>query len=251
MIDISEQGEIAVVTLRHGKANAMDVEFCEAIAARFEELKKSKAKAVVLTGEGKIFSAGVDLVRALDGGAGYFHKFLPALSKAFVTVFFFPRPVVAAVNGHAIAGGCVLACCADRRLMAKGASRIGIPELLVGVPFPTIALEVMRFTTASRFIQDVFLTGATYLPEEALPRGLVDEIVEPGDLMQRAVAAAEHFAAIRTDAFAIAKLQLRQPVADRCASEAKRFEAAVNELWCAPEAFERIRAYVSRTFKKV
>ncbi len=152
MIDISEQGEIAVVTMRHGKANAMDVEFCEAIAARFEELKKSKVKAVVLTGEGKIFSAGVDLVRALDGGADYFHKFLPALSKAFVTAFFFPRPVVAAINGHAIAGGCVLACCADRRLMAKGASRIGIPELLVGVPFPTIALEVMRFTTASRFV---------------------------------------------------------------------------------------------------
>ena len=251
MIDISEQGEIAVVTLRHGKANAMDVEFCEAIAAAFEKLKRSKAKAVVLTGEGKIFSAGVDLLRALDGGADYFHKFLPALSKAFVTVFFFPKPVVAAVNGHAIAGGCVLACCADRRLMAKGTGRIGIPELLVGVPFPTVPLEVMRFTVASRFLQDVFLTGSTYLSEEALPRGLADEIVEPGDLMQHAIAAAKHFAAIRTDAFAITKLQLRQIVADRCASETKRFETVLNELWCAPEAFERIRDYVSRTFKNV
>jgi len=68
--------------------------------------------------------------------------------------------------------------------------------------------------------------------------------------MPRAVAAAEHFAAIRPEAFAITKLQLRQPVADRCASETERFETAVNELWSAPEAFERIRAYVSRTFKK-
>ena len=68
--------------------------------------------------------------------------------------------------------------------------------------------------------------------------------------MQRAVAAAGHFAAIRTDAFAITKLQLRQSVADRCAREAERFETAVNELWCAPKSFERIRAYVSRTFKK-
>ena len=251
MIDISLEGNVAVATMRHSKANAMDIEFCEAIAARFEELKQSKAKAVVLVGEGKIFSAGVDLVRALEGGADYFRRFLPALSKAFITAFFFPKPLVAAVNGHAIAGGCVLACCADRRLMAKGTARIGIPELLVGVPFPTIALEVMRFTVAARFIQDVFLTGATYLPEEALPRGLADEIVEPGDLMRRAIAAAEHFAAIRTEAFAITKLQLRQPVADRCVSETQRFEAAVNELWSAPEAFERIRAYVSRTFKKV
>src|SRR5262249_50308440 len=151
-----------------------------------------RAKAVVLTGQGNIFSAGVDLVRALDGGADYFHKFLPALSKAFVTAFFFTKPVVAAVNGHAIAGGCVLAACADRRLMVRGGGRIGIPELLVGVPFPTIALEVMRFTIAARFIQDVFLTGAAYSPEEALPRGLADELVESGDLMRRAVAAAEH-----------------------------------------------------------
>jgi len=251
MIDIAQQGDIAIVTMRHGKANAMDLEFCEAIAARFDELKQSKAKAVVLTGEGGIFSAGVDLVRALDGGPEYFHRFLPALSKAFVTVFFFTKPVIAAVNGHAIAGGCVLAACADRRLMARDGGRVGIPELRVGVPFPTIALEVMRFTVAARFIQDVFLTGATYSPEDALLRGLADELVEPRDLMQRAIAAAEQFATIRTDAFALTKLQLRQPVADRCASEAKRFETAVNELWCAPEAFERIRAYVSRTFKKV
>src|SRR5262249_46909251 len=207
MIDISQQGDIAIVTMRHGKANAMDLEFCEAIADRFDELKQSKVKAVVLAGEGGIFSAGVDLVRALDGGPEYFHRFLPALSKAFVTVFFFTKPVIAAVNGHAIAGGCVLAACADRRLMAKSGGRFGISELLVGVPFPTIALEVMRFTVAARFIQDVFLTGATYSPEDALLRGLADELVEPRDLMRRAIAAAEQFAAIRTDAFALTKLQ--------------------------------------------
>src|SRR5262249_29969105 len=138
-----------------------------------------------------------------------------------------------------------------RRRMAMRCLRVGNSELRVGVPSPAIALEVMRFTIAARFMQDVFLTGAAYSPEEALPRGLADELVESGDLMRRAVAAAEHFAAIRGDAFALTKLQLRQPVADRCASEAKRFETAGNELWCAPEAFERIRAYVSRTFKKV
>jgi enoyl-CoA hydratase len=250
MIDVAEQGDIAVLTMRHGKANAMDIEFCDAIAAHFEELKQSKAKAVVLTSEGGIFSAGVDLLRGLEGGPDYFRRFLPALSKAFITLFFFPKPVVAAINGHAVAGGCVLACCADRRLMAKGAGRIGVPELLVGLPFPTIAFEVVRFAVASQFAQEVFLTGATYPAGEALPRGLVDEAVEPGELMRRALAAAEHFAAIRGDAFTITKLQLRQPIGDRCASETKRFEMAVNELWCAPEAFERIRAYAARTFKK-
>src|SRR6202163_4830660 len=176
MIDISQQGEIAVLSMRHGKANAMDVEFCEGLAARFEELKKSKAKAVVLTGEGKIFSAGVDLVRALDGGADYFHKFLPALSKAFVTVFFFPKPVVAAVNGHAVAGGCVLACCADKRIAARDGGRIGVTELPVGVPCPALAFEVMRFATPPAFFAETILSGATYPPDVALARRIVDEL---------------------------------------------------------------------------
>ena len=97
------------MTLTHGKANALDIEFCEAIAAHFAELRERDAKAVVLTGQGRMFSAGVDLIRLSDGGADYVRHFLPALHRLYDAVFFHPKPVVAAVNGHAIAGGCVLA----------------------------------------------------------------------------------------------------------------------------------------------
>ena len=105
------------------------------------ELRGSDAKAVVLTGQGKIFSAGVDLKRLSEGGADYIRKFLPVLHKLYDTVFYHPKPVVAAINGHAIAGGCVLACCADRRIMAREGGRIGVTESLVGVPFPALAFD--------------------------------------------------------------------------------------------------------------
>ena len=82
--------------------------------------------------------------------------------------FFFPKPVVAAVNGHAIAGGCVLECCADRRIAANDGGRIGVTELLVGVPFPAMAFEVMRFATAPQYFADGILSGATYMPDVAL-----------------------------------------------------------------------------------
>jgi enoyl-CoA hydratase len=137
----------------HGKANALDIEFCDAMAARFIELRNSAAKAVVLTGQGKIFSAGVDLKRLSEGGADYIRRFLPALHRLYEAVFFHPKPVVAAVNGHAIAGGCVLACCADRRIMANVGGRIGVTELLVGVPFPALAFEIMRHATLA-YIRD-------------------------------------------------------------------------------------------------
>jgi enoyl-CoA hydratase len=122
---------IAILTLSHGKANALDIEFCDALASNFAELANSDVKAVVLTGQGRIFSAGVDLKRLSQGGADYIRRFLPALHRLFEAVFFHPRPVVAAVNGHAIAGGCVLACCADRRIMARESGRIGVTEILL------------------------------------------------------------------------------------------------------------------------
>ncbi len=150
MIDVKSDAGIAVLTLMHGKANALDIEFCEALAARFVELRVTDAKAVVLTGQGKIFSAGVDLIRLSEGGADYVRKFLPALHKLYDAVFNHPKPVVAAINGHAIAGGCVLACCADRRIMANDGGRIGVTELLVGVPFPALAFEIMRHSRRRR-----------------------------------------------------------------------------------------------------
>src|SRR5262245_34195705 len=117
MIELSQRGGVAVMTLAQGKANTLDVALCRDLVRRFAEVSVSAASAVVLTGQGRIFSAGVDLIRAAEGGATYLREFLPELSKAFAAVFFHPAPVVAAINGHAIAGGCVLACAADRRLM--------------------------------------------------------------------------------------------------------------------------------------
>src|SRR5262249_3844040 len=130
VIELADHG-VAVLHLAHGKVNAMSMEFCEALTARFAEI--SSARAAGMTATGRTFSAGVHLVCLLEGGAPYVRKFLPALSNMFVTVFSHPAPVVAAINGHAIAGGCVLACAADKRLMARDSGRIGVTELLVGV----------------------------------------------------------------------------------------------------------------------
>jgi enoyl-CoA hydratase len=191
MIDIKSQAGIAVLTLMHGKANALDIELCEALAARFMELRGSDAKAVVVTGQGKIFSAGVDLKRLSEGGAAYVRKFLPVLHKIYDTVFYHSKPVVAAINGHAVAGGCVLACCADRRIMTREGGRIGVTELLVGVPFPALAFEIVRYAVPPRYLSEFILSGATYATDAALQRGWIDEIAESGELIEDAIAVAQ------------------------------------------------------------
>jgi len=250
VIDVATNDGIAVVTLRHGKANALDIEFCEALAARFAELRDSAAKAVVLTGQGRIFSAGVDLIRVSEGGADYVRKFLPALHKLYAAVFRFPKPVVAAINGHAIAGGAVLACCADRRIMAREGGRIGVTEMLVGVPFPALAFEIVRFAVPPRHLPEFTLTGATYTTDTALQRGWIDEIAEPGDLMEDAMAVAQELALLSPAAFAQTKMQIRQAVTGRLALSGVATDRAVTEIWTAPETLGRIRDYIARTFKK-
>jgi enoyl-CoA hydratase len=250
MIDVANVDGIAVVTMRHGKANALDIEFCEALAMRFAELRTGAAKAIVLTGQGKIFSAGVDLIRVSEGGADYIRKFLPTLHKLYDAVFLHPKPVVAAVNGHAVAGGAVLACCADRRIMTRESGRIGVTEMLVGVPFPALAFEVVRFAVPPRHLTEFTLSGATYATDAAMQRGWIDEVAEPGELVEDAVAVAQELALLSPQAFAQTKSQLRQTVGERLAQSGAATEKAVTEIWTAPDTLARIRAYVARTLKK-
>jgi enoyl-CoA hydratase len=250
VIEKNEKGGIVVLKLAYGKANTMDIEFCEAMVNEFKALRSSSAKAVVVTGQGSIFSAGVELVRTSDGGPAYVRKFLPALNAMFDAVFYFPKPVVAAINGHAIAGGCVLACCADKRLMAQGNGRIGVTELLVGLPFPALAFEVMRAVTLSRYFSQAIYAGETYLPEGGAERGWIDEVVAPAELMDRAFAIAQTLAALPATSFAMTKRQMHLPVVERMELVGDEIDGTVTDIWAAPDATARIRDYVARTLKK-
>jgi len=250
MIDINASGNVAIVTIDHGKANALDIELCDALSACFTDLARADTKAVVLTGKGKMFSAGVDLKRLAAGGAPYVRKFLPALHGLYDSVFFHPKPVIAAVNGHAIAGGAVLACCADRRIMARASGRIGVTEILVGVPFPTLAFEIVRCAVPPRYLPEFTLTGATYDSEEAMRRGWVDEVAEPDELLEDAVAVAQELAMLSPAAFTQTKMQIRQPVSERLASSGEATDSAVADIWAAPATLAYIRNYVARTLGK-
>jgi len=249
MIELTSHGDVAVLTMAHGKANALDLELCTTLTAQLEEYRQAPARALVITGIGRMFSAGVDLVRVVNGRDAYVRLFLPAVSRVFETLFSLLKPVVAAVNGHAIAGGCVIACAADHRVMGREPGRIGLPELLVGVPFPVVPLEIMRFALAPPHLQSLVYRGATFTADEALSRGLVDAVVDPDRVVEEAIAVAESLASIPPAAFALTKRQLREPVLERIHVGAA-VDAAVQQAWASPETLETIRQYVARTLKK-
>jgi len=250
MIETEQRDGIAVLTLAHGKANVMDLEFCTAVAERCTALAAEPPRAVVLSGQGRIFSAGVDLNRLLDGGADYARAFLPALDRMLLAVLALPCPVVAAVNGHAIAGGCLLACAADRRLMARGSGRVGMPELRVGVPFPPVALELARSVVRPSQTQRAVAAGETFDPEAAQAVGLVDELVDGERLLDRALALAADLASITAPAYALTKAMLQQPLHVAIAAQTAAHGDRVTALWADPATFAAVGDYVARTMRK-
>lgn len=227
MIEIERQDDgLAVLRLAHGKVNALDLELLEAIQAGFGEL--ADATAIVLTGAGSSFSAGVDLQRIVDGSDADILGFLDALSATFRTVFAHARPVVAAVNGHAIAGGAVLALAADRRLMSAGT--IGLSELTVGVPFPAAAAEVVRYV-AGRHSQDLMFTAELCAPDRAVALSIVDRVVDPDELLTAAMAEARKLARIPAETFALTKRSMHAPVEAAIEGTDPQITAAIRATW--------------------
>lgn len=249
MIEMTHCGRVAVLRMTHGRANAMDLEFCRALSAHVHACEQPQVGALVITGQGTMFSAGVDLPRLVEGGAAYVHEFLPAMNHAFEALFAFPKPLVAAVNGHAIAGGCVMTCCADYRIMERGPGRIGIPELLVGVPFPVVPLEIVRFATPRQHVQALIYRGLTLTADDALRYGLVDAVVEPHRALDEAVAVAESLAAVSFEAFHLTKRLLRDPLI-RQMREGDAIDAVVQDAWAGETVLTAVRDYVARTLKK-
>ncbi|HEX8152216.1 MAG TPA: enoyl-CoA hydratase/isomerase family protein [Thermoanaerobaculia bacterium] len=250
MIERSEQDGIVTLRLAHGKASAMDLELTQGLTLAFDEAAQSDARAVILTGSGSIFSAGVDLYRVLEGGAAYAETFYPALTRLIFDLFAFPKPLVAAVNGHAIAGGAIMTAVGDVRLMARGNGRIGVPELVVGVAFPPVVLELMRFAVGPGALQSLIYTGRSVQADEARALGLIDEIVDADALMTRAEESARHLASLPPGAFRMAKHELRDPYIRRAKRYAAQHESDALAVWKDPATHAQIREYLARTVGK-
>jgi enoyl-CoA hydratase len=249
MIDRSIADGILTLRLAHGKASAMDLELCKAVQAEFEGAAKSDdVRAVILTGSGSIFSAGVDLPRLVNSGRKYVQDFLEALDAAFRALFLFPKPAIAAANGHSIAGGAIMVFACDYRLMSGG--RIGVPEALVGVPFPPLALEIVRFAVPRQHLQPMLYLAKTVGTDEAKSMGIVDEVVPDEHLLSRAREIARKLMDISPADFRLTKRQIREPFLRDAAGIARASADEIDALWAAPETHERIRAYLAKTLGK-
>jgi enoyl-CoA hydratase len=243
VIETTYQDGVTVLTMRHGKVNALDTALCQALCGALDRAAADGATAVVLTGTGTVFSAGVDLHRVIAGREEYLASFLPELRRVFTRLATFELPVIASVNGHAIAGGYILAAAADRILMAEGPARAGVTEMAVGLPFPAIALELLRMRVGDVLARSLIDSAATFQADPALARHLIDEAVAADDLASRSLTAARRLAA-QGPAFRLTKRQLRLLPLAR-AQDLAALDADVDAIWQAPPTLRRIQTYMA------
>lgn len=238
--------DVVVLRLRGGKANAMDPAVLDAIERLIDELEEGSARAAVLTGYDRFFSAGLALPALWPLDRAAMQRFLSRFGEVMLRVFACPRPIVAAVNGHAIAGGCVLALMCDVRVMVDSDARIGLNEAQLGIGLPAAVLEPLRLQVPPASLVPIAYEGRLLAPSEALELGLVHELAPASDLEAHAVARARALAATPPAAIAQVKLGLRRPALEAIARTSTAESERWLDTWFSAEGRERIGAAVAK-----
>src|SRR6266851_4691525 len=210
-VTVEAPGDIALVRIDRPPANAMDRDLLGDVVAAHEQLAAEEPAAVVITGREGFFSAGVDLKLAPTLDAEAQAAMVDGINRMAGGWYGFPRPVVCAVNGHAIAGGMVLALCGDHRV-AGPAGRFGLTEVRAGIPYPALAIAVVRAELNPPAARELVLRGELWDASAARERGLLDEVVEQDAVLDRSLEVAGELAALPAHTYAYVKAQLRAPV---------------------------------------
>jgi enoyl-CoA hydratase len=243
---IERQDDLAILRLEGPRANAIGDAWLAALGRLLDE--SEGARALVLVGHERFFSAGLDLPSLVGLDRAAMGRFIGAFDATMLRVFEIERPVIAAVNGHAIAGGCVLALQCDWRVMSEG--KIGLNEVALGIGLPTGVVESLRAAVPAASLGPVALEARLVEPEEARRLGLVDELAAPAELLGRATAKARELAALPSLAFAQVKRALRRPAIAAIRTHGAEERDAWLDTWFSDEGRRRVGEAVARLTRK-
>ena len=241
-IRVSRYETVATITLSRGKVNALNEAMVEEINGCLEGLEKDDTvRSIILTGQGKFFSFGFDIPEFLSYSKDAFIVFLTKFTNLYTRVFLFPKPVVGALNGHAIAGGCMLAMACDYRLMISGKAKISLNEINFGSSVFAGCVEMLKFWVGQRNAQSVVYSGSMLLTDEALQLGLIHQISAEENLRDDAMAVARDFAQKDRVAFASIKTLLRKPVAAEMIKRERDSVLEFADIWYSDRTWRKLQ----------
>lgn len=246
-LEIEERDGVRVVRMEFGRANALNGDVLDALAAG---LSVKEPIPTVLTGEGKIFSAGLDLVSLDELDRDEFEAFLDKFSSTLVQILTAPYPMVAAINGHAVAGGCVLALACDYRVGTEGDFKIGMNELSHGLPLPAAASEIPRAALSPQTYRTVVMSGVLMEPETAQQIGILDMMMPDVEACTEQAMALAREQGKSPDAFAAVKSGVVAPVVAAIKELREPLDRRFTDIWFSEAATAARAATVAQLTNK-
>ena len=206
-----------------------------------EQISNAEGAPILFTGTDDAFSAGLNLKEVGGLEPDGMTVFLDHLETFFRTVWLYPGPTVAAVNGHAIAGGCILAMCCDHAVATSNPrARIGLNEVAIGLRFPPGLLSFVRASVAPHHLNEVVLGAGLHSPQDALRLGLVNAVSD--DPVETARSVLSKLSKHPADAYAASKRDLRAGVMEASDAARQSFATEVVPFWTSPELKAMIRS---------
>lgn len=247
-VQIARSGDVGIVTLNRGKVNALNLEVVHELGRAFDSLRRDdKMEAVVFTGSKSFFSFGFDVPELYPLSRDEMGRFLTSFTDLYTEIFTFPKPVIGALNGHATAGGCMLAIACDRRLMVRERAKISLNEIAIGSSVFAGCVEMLRACVGQKVAEEILFTGAMFESEEALAMGLVDRLIPAPQLLEEAIGEAKVLGSWDTPVFGSIKGLLRNPIAE----EMRRREATgirdFLDIWYSETSRETLKSVVIRS----
>jgi enoyl-CoA hydratase/carnithine racemase len=241
-IEAFTEDRVRILKLNHGVPNAINFELLGELHVSLEEIKNDPGiGALVLTSANeKFFCIGFDIPELYTQDVSAFEKFFHFFNEVCIQLYTLPKPTLAALTGHAIAGGFILASCCDYRYMASGKKFCALTEINLGVPVPYFSDLVLRQLVGDRRATEIMYTGALVTSEEAFRIGFVDALFEPGQLMKEALTKAGTLGALPSPAFQAIKhnrtSEIAQKGRDYLDTDVRNFLT----FWYSPDARKRL-----------
>lgn len=241
-IEKESKGRVITLSLNRSVTNAINLELINEISAYVKDYKDDEDCAgIVLTSAGeKFFSIGFDIPALIGLSQKDFSEFYRAFNRLCIDLYIFPKPAIAAIRGHAVAGGCILTLCCDYRVIAEGRKLMGLNEIRLGVPLPYPADCILRQIVDDRAARRIVDTGDFFPPEDTLAMGLVDEVMPLESVITRAV---ERISAIDSSslaAFRAIKYNRTEPVVAHIQERLAKREELFIEMWYSSETREKL-----------
>lgn len=250
---LERQDQIGVLYIDTERNNSINDDFIREAHELMDEAEADPVvRALVVTSSHKsIFCPGVDLPSLMGRSGPEMRTFYDALTGIVRRKVGYPKPEVYALNGHTIAGGCMMALAGDYRVMAKGRFAFGMMEIDVGLAAPIGVVEMLRHFLGGRLAERVLVSGERFSPESAVALGLVEEVAEPDKLMERAFAQARVLAQKPATGYRRLKRYARQALAARMhALDDAHLDELVDQ-WFSEETQRLVIAAVERMKKPV